>query len=86
MLCGKASERDDRGRWMRRIGGGCRVICAKPRVTLIWLPPSGTVRSCQSICVADTGWTLECANASDYFDNWVFGYASRVPKSLNLIR
>jgi hypothetical protein len=29
---------------------------------------------------------LECANASDYFDNWAFGYASRVPKSLNLIR
>lgn len=30
MLFGNASERDDRGRSMRRIGGGCGVICASP--------------------------------------------------------
>jgi hypothetical protein len=29
---------------------------------------------------------LACGNASDCFDNWAFGYASRAPKSLNLIR
>ena len=72
-------------RWMqewRRLQGDLRKT---PRD--FDLPATcGTVRCCRNICVAATGWTWVCGNASDYFDNWAFGYANRAPKSLNRIR
>jgi hypothetical protein len=66
----------------RRLQG----ICVKPRETSTWPPLCGRVRSCPNICVADMEWTLEFDNVSGYFDNWVFGYTSRVLKSLRWIR
>ena len=77
-LCEKASERDDRARWMRRIGDAAGGSTQDPARLWLGRPPCGTVRSCRNICVGATRWTWGCGNASDYFDR--LGFRLRKPR------